>query len=363
MTTLDARFERRLSDAFRVRADLTAPVGGFTVTALFGPSGSGKTTILRCLAGLERPDRGRIAFGEETWVDSSKGVFESPGGRRIGFLTQDYALFPHLSVERNVGYGLRRLARAERARRVREMLERFGLAGVARQRPGRISGGEQQRVALARSLVTEPRLLLLDEPLSALDQPLRERLRPELRALLAGFGAPVVLVTHDRLDVIALADRVAVVERGEILQTGTVDEVFRKPADGRAAEILGVETIQAGRVRAVENGLATVDVGGATLTALAPAFFPGGPLDVLVCVRAEDVILERGRGAESSVRNRLPARVVAVEPAGATVRIVLDAGFPLTALVTRAAREELRLEAGEEVVALVKAPAVHLVRR
>jgi len=188
-------------------------------------------------------------------------------------------------------------------------------------------------------------------------------LRPELRALLAGFGAPVVLVTHDRLDVIALADRVAVVERGEILQTGTVDEVFRKPADGRAAEILGVETIQAGRVRAVENGLATVDVGGATLTALAPAFFPGDALDVLVCVRAEDVILERGRGAESSVRNRLPARVVAVEPAGATVRIVLDAGFPLTALVTRAAREELRLEAGEEVVALVKAPAVHLVRR
>jgi molybdate transport system ATP-binding protein len=360
MTALDARFEKRISDAFRVRADLTAPIEKFTVTALFGASGSGKTTILRCLAGLERPDQGRIAFGEETWLDSSKGVFESPAGRRIGFLTQDYALFPHLSVERNVGYGLRRLPRADRVRRVSGMLERFGLAGVARLRPGRISGGEQQRVALARSLVTEPRLLLLDEPLSALDQPLRERLRPELRRLLTGFGAPVVLVTHDRRDVIALADRVAVVERGEILQAGTVDEVFRRPADGRAAEILGVETIQAGRVRAIENGLAAVDVGGATLTALAPEFSPG---DVLVCIRAEDVILERGPGTASSVRNRLAARVVSVEPAGATVRILLDAGFPLTALVTRAAREELRLEVGEEVVALVKAPAVHLVRR
>jgi molybdate transport system ATP-binding protein len=370
MRTLDARFEKRVSEAFCVRVDLAAPVGSFSVTALFGPSGSGKSTILRCLAGLERPDGGRIAYGEETWHDSATGVSRSPAERRVGFLTQDYALFPHLTVERNVGYGLRRLAREERTRRVRQMLERLGLAAIAGRRPARISGGEQQRVALARALVTEPRVMLLDEPLSALDAPLSERLRPELRRILAGFGAPAILVTHDRLDVIALADRVAVVDRGEVVQAGAVDEVFRRPADGRAAEILGVETIQPGRVRSIENGLANVEVGRASLTALAPpggggaAQRPGPPeADVLVCIRAEDVILERGRGAASSVRNRLPARVVGVEPAGATVRVMLDAGFPLTALVTRAALEELRIAPGEEVAALLKAPAVHLVRR
>jgi molybdate transport system ATP-binding protein len=167
-------------------------------------------------------------------------------------------------------------------------------------------------------------------------------------------------VTHERRDVIALADRVAVVERGDILQTGTVDEVFRRPAGARAAEILGVETILEARIRAVEEGMATVDVRGTLLAALSPGGI--GP-DVLVCIRAEDVILERGPGAASSVRNRLPARVVSLEPAGATVRVLLDAGFPLTALVTRAATEELRLAPGEAVTALVKAPSVHLVER
>lgn len=357
---LSARFEKRLSANMRLAVDASIPAGGFSVTALFGPSGSGKTTILRCLAGLERPDAGRITQGAETWYDHSAGIDEGPSRRRIGLLFQDYALFPHLTVEQNVGYGLRRRPRAERSTRVRAMLQRFDLAAVSQRRPGAISGGEQQRAALARALVLEPRLLLLDEPLSALDAPLRERLRPELRRLLSGFAAPVLLVTHDRLDVIALADRVAVVDRGEIRQIGDVDEVFSRPADARVAEIVGVETVREGRVRSVENGLATVDVGGAALVALAPAETRG---DVFVCVRAEDVILERGAGGSSSVRNRLPARVRSLEPAGATVRVVLDAGFPLTALVTRAASEALGLAPGERVTALVKAPAVHLVAR
>jgi molybdate transport system ATP-binding protein len=211
-----------------------------------------------------------------------------------------------------------------------------------------------------RALLGRPPLLLLDEPLSALDAPLRERLRPELRRLLSDSCAPVLLVTHDRLDVIALADRVAVVDAGEIRQTGSVDEIFRRPVDARVAGIVGIETVREGRVLRVEKGVATADVGGVEIAALADDGIEG---EVFVCIRAEDVILERGSAAASSVRNRLASRIDAVEAAGPTVRVVLDAGFPLVALVTRAAREELGLVPGQRVTALVKAHAVHLVPR
>jgi molybdate transport system ATP-binding protein len=360
VTELAADFRKELPGGASIAASLSLPADGFSVTALFGPSGAGKTTILRCLAGLERPDAGSIRFGGDTWFDSRTGVHRGPAERRLGFLSQDYALFPHLTVEANVGYGLARRARSEREARVRAVLERFDLEIVAGRRPGRISGGEQQRTALARALVTEPRLLLLDEPLSALDAPLRERLRPELRRLLSGFSAPVLLVTHDRLDAIALADRVLIVDAGEIRQAGSVDEVFNRPADARVAGIVGVETVREGRILWFEGGLATVEVGRAMLTALVP---PETRRDVIVCIRAEDVVLERGAPEATSVRNCLPARVEAVVPVGPTVRVLLDVGFPLTALVTRAASDELWLQVGDELTALVKAPAVHLVER
>ncbi|MEP6800974.1 MAG: ABC transporter ATP-binding protein [Acidobacteriota bacterium] len=360
MSRLAARFDKRLSAAARISADLSVPADGFSVTVLFGPSGSGKTTILRCLAGLERPDTGRIAFGEEVWFDSARRVDRAPGRRRVGFLPQEYSLFPHFTVEGNVGYGLRRLSRSERHARVSDLLERFDLAALAGRRPGEISGGEQQRVALARALVVRPRLLLLDEPLSALDAPLRERLRPDLRRMLSGSAAPVLLVTHDRLDAISLADRVAVVDRGEILQIDGVEEVFNRPSGLRVAEIVGVETVRPARVVSVENGLASVAIGTVRVTAVAP---PGIAGDVFACIRAEEVALERGQGSPGSVRNRLASRVVALEPAGATVRVRLDAGFPLTALVTRSACDELELRSGDSLTALVKAPAIHLVSR
>lgn len=360
MTSLAADFRKRLSDSAAIAASLALPADGFSVTALFGPSGAGKTTILRCLAGLERPDAGSIRFGDETWFDGSAGIDRSPAERRLGFLPQDYALFPHLTVEANVGYGLSRRPRSERLARVRAALERFDLKGVAGRTPGRISGGEQQRTALARALVTEPRLVLLDEPLSALDAPLRERLRPQLRRLLSGFSAPVLLVTHDRLDAIALADRVLIVDGGEIRQTGSVDEVFNRPADTRVAGIVGVETVREGRILYFEGDLATVEVGRAMLSALVP---PDTGRDVFVCIRAEDVVLERGAPEATSVRNCLPGRVESIVPVGPTVRVALDVGFPLTALVTRAASDELWLHVGDELTALVKAPAVHLVER
>jgi len=331
--------------------------GGRGVTVLFGPSGCGKTTILRCLAGLERPEEGLIQFGEETWFEAQRGVCLTPQQRGIGFVFQDYALFPHLTVEGNVGYGLHRLSRGERRKQVGEMLNRFDLIQVARQHPRQLSGGQQQRVALARALARRPRLLLLDEPLSALDNALREALRGELRHWLAGCEIPVLLVTHDRMEVLTLGDELVVMSGGRIQQSGPVLSVFNHPANAEVARIVGIQTLQPGRVVDVRDGLATVEVGTATLVGLA---LPSPCRDVLVGIRAEDVVLTGGVEKTTSARNRLPAVVESLHVEVPLVRVELDCGFPLKALITRQAVEELDLQLGTRLTALVKAPHVHL---
>lgn len=357
---LIAQFTKRFPGGAVIRGELNQPARALSVTVLFGPSGCGKTTVLRCLAGLERPEEGVIQFGGETWFDARQGIFLAPQQRGIGFVFQDYALFPHLTVAGNIGFGLNGLTATEREERVRDMLERFGLAGVAQQRPRQLSGGQQQRVALARALVCRPRLLLLDEPLSALDAALREELRGELRHLLAACNIPVFLVTHDRTEALALGDELVVMSGGAVRQSGPVLDVFNRPADATVAKIVGVETLQPGSIVGVNEGLATVKIRDATLTALAPAT---ATREVFVCIRGEDVILQRDDTTVSSVRNRLPARIVALRPEGALVRVELEAGFPLFALITRPACVELALRAGESVTALIKTPAIHLVPR
>lgn len=333
---------------------------GNGVVVLYGPSGCGKTTVLRALAGLEQPATGRIAFDGEPWFDAALGIDRPPQARDVGLMGQDLALFPWLDVAGNVGYPLRRLPTAEREARVAEALRRFDLGALARRMPTTLSGGQQQRVALARALVRRPRLLLLDEPLSSLDAPLRASLRPALRRRLVETGLPVVLVTHDHTEAIALGDTIIVMEEGRVLQTGAVAEVFSRPADARVARIVGTESILGGEVIAVDGGLATVDVGGVQLSAVAP---PEDVRLVHVCLRAEEVILLRTADGALSARNRFPATVRYVVPEGALVRVGLDAGFELTALVTRAAAAELALEPGERLIAAVKVPAVHLVPR
>ena len=357
---LVARFVKRFGKATVVEADLRRPTDRFSITVLFGPSGCGKTTTLRCLAGLERPEEGSITFEQATWFDGERRIFLTPQQRDVGYLFQEYALFPHLTVARNVAYGLRRLPRPERRLRVGEMLELFRLGGLEDRLPHQVSGGEQQRVALARVLVRRPRLLLLDEPLSALDQPIREQLRPEVRRLLAGFGIPVVLVTHDRIEAMALADHLVVLDRGRVLQQGSVDEIFSRPADVEVARIVGMENVQPGRVARSEDGLATVAVGDKHLVAVAPS----SPVDqVYVCIRAEEVILVKGSSDAASPRNRLPGVIGSLTPEGPLVRVAMDCGFPLQALVTRTACNELELREGEAITALVKAPSVHLITR
>lgn len=349
----------RYVDGPAVAAAFQVPASGFSVTVLFGPSGSGKTTLLRCLAGLERPE-GSLRFGEEVWLDSARALFIPPRRRQLGFVAQDSALFPHLSVLANVVYGLDQVARAERRPRALGLLDRLGLRELADRLPGEISGGQRQRVALARALAPRPRLLLLDEPLSALDAPSRLRLRQELRQTLRELALPCVLVTHDRTEALQLGDRIVVLDGGRVKQVDSVRRVFDRPADPEVARIVGMETVAAGPVIEVEAGLATVALGPARVVAAAPE---GLGEEAFVCIRAEDVILEREQGAPTTARNRLAGRVEALHSEGAMVRVALDCGFPLESLITRRACEELALAPGVAIIALIKATAIHLIPR
>jgi molybdate transport system ATP-binding protein len=355
-------FERRFRGGPTVRASARIPLDeGGRVTVLFGPSGAGKTTVLRALAGLDLPDAGTIDFGGEIWLDRSRAVAVSPQRRRVGFLFQEYALFPHLTVAGNVGYGLHALPRAAQAERVRELAARLRIPeDLLGRRPAQLSGGQRQRVALARALAPAPRLLLLDEPLSALDAPAREELRGELRRALEASGVPAVVVTHDRVEALALGDRLAVMARGEIRQVGPVHQVFSAPANVEVARVVGTENVVPVTLVRRADGLATVRAGAIELVGVDPG---GLERDAYACVRAEEVVLEEPPGAQTSALNLLAGAVAARSEEGPLVRISIDVGFPLVALVTRASAERFALVPGRRIAALIKAPAVRLVPR
>jgi len=342
---------KRLSSEFELDAALEVPVHA-AVTVLFGPSGSGKTTLLRVIAGLTRAGAGRVEFGGRVWFDSARGVDLAPQERRAGFLFQDYALFPHLTVEQNVAYA----ASSESARR---MMDTFKLTEMADRKPAAISGGQQQRVALARALAAEPALLLLDEPLSALDAATRHRTQGELRRTLIASGVPAIVVTHDRMEAIALGDWMAVMVDGKVRQSGSVQDVFRKPVDVAVAESVGVENVLAAEVAGRDGGLLTLRVGGALLVCVDGGEATQGA--AFACIRAEDVAVTRDPAQLTSVRNRIAGRVTAVVPQGALARVEMDCGFPLVSLVTAQSAGEMALREGERVSAAIKATAVHLV--
>jgi len=348
--TLTAECRAALAGGFRLDAALALPLDDAPVTVLFGPSGAGKTTFLRLLAGLEQPDEGRIVFRDTTWCDTARGIWLEPQQRRAGLVFQHYALFPHLSVERNVAFA----AKGEIATR---MMERFGLAALAGRMPRTISGGEQQRVALARALAAEPDLLLLDEPLSSLDAAARGRTRRELRGLLTSAGVPSIVVTHDRTEAIALADWMAVMVAGRILQTGPVREVFARPSSAQVAEAVGVENILPAEIVSRTGGLLCLRAGSATLQCLDGG--ESGPL--LASIRAEDVALTRDPAGASSQRNRLSGVVRAISAEGPLARVELDCGFPLVALVTAQSAADLHLHPGEALAAVIKTTSVHLI--
>jgi molybdate transport system ATP-binding protein len=330
------------------------------VTVLLGASGSGKTTVLRCLAGLERPQHGHVRFGDRVWFDAAAHVNLPPDRRHIGVLFQEYALFPHLTVARNIAFGAAHLQRHSVSRRVQELLEMFRLQGLEARLPRQLSGGQQQRVALARAVFRRPTLLLLDEPLSALDRPTREEVREELRGLIHTLDVPTYIVSHDRIDAITLADRTVLIDQGRIVQSGTTQEVFDRPVTAAAARLVGIDTILLGRIVAVEDGLATVVVGQQQIRAEAPA---GPGHEAALCIRAEDVALARNPEIAVSSVNRWRAIVRSETTEGPFVRVGLDCGFKLAALVTRDAWQRLSLRPGEEVWAVVKAATISALPR
>ncbi len=251
---------------------------------LFGHSGSGKSLTLAAIAGLRRPDAGRIAVGGRTWFDRERGIDVPPQSRGVGYVVQQLALFPHLSVAENIEYGLGALDRPARAARVRALVELFALGGLEGRTPGQISGGQQQRVALARALARPTAVLLLDEPFSALDESLRRDLRGELGRIRATHGIPLVFVTHDLREAYLLGDRVAVLDSGRVLQSAPRAEVFERPASRRVAELTGVANIFRGDVTA-----AGTTVAGLHLEMRERP--PLGPVDL--AIRAERCVLRR----------------------------------------------------------------------
>jgi molybdate transport system ATP-binding protein len=338
--------------------DLDTEVAPGECLALAGPSGAGKSSTLRVAAGLLRPDTGRVTCGDDVWLDTSRGVDVPPERRRCGYLFQDYALFPHLRAWQNVAYPLRHLPRLERRRRAVELLARFGLSDRVHARPATLSGGERQRVALARALAREPRALLLDEPLSALDARTRAAASRELAATLRAANVPAILVTHDFAEAAQLADRVAIVDAGRAVQTGTAAELAARPGSAFVADFTGADVL---------TGIASRSANGATRVELDGR---GGVVHstdeatgrVAVSIHPWEIALGHpGAEAGGSPQNRLDAEVVSVTTVGSRTRVGLAAGQPLAAEVTTASAERLALRPGSRVVAVWKATATRLI--
>jgi molybdate transport system ATP-binding protein len=336
--------------------DVAVAVEAGRCLALAGPSGAGKTTLLRVVAGLARPAVGRVAIGEEVWFDPSSGREVPAEERRCGFVFQDYALFPRLSAWRNVAYGMKG-SRSERRRRAIELLDRFGIASLADASPTALSGGERQRVALARALAAEPRVLLLDEPLSALDPGGRRDALRQLHALLGELSIPVLLVTHSYDEAALLADRIAVVDRGRVVQAGEPARVSAAPASPFVADFAGA---------AVLHGEATREPGGLTLVRLRG----GGEVRstdaasgaVAASVFPWEISLQPPPGRDGdSMLNRLGGEVTSLTPVGNRVRVGIATPQPLSIEVTALSAEAMGLRPGAPVLAAWKATATRLI--
>ncbi len=325
--------------------------------ALAGPSGAGKTSVLRVVAGLLHPDRGRVSVSGEPWTDTERGLSLPPERRGCGFVFQGYALFPHLRAWENVAYGLGHRRRAHRARAV-ELLDRFGIARLADAKPAQLSGGERQRVALARTVARRPRALLLDEPLAALDVQTRAGAARELSGAIAAAGVPTLIVTHDFAEAALLADRVAVLDRGKVVQRGTPAELADSPASAFVADLTGAVVLR-GEARA-EGGLTAVALdGGGRITSTDAARGR-----VAASVYPWEIAVEPpGAAAAGSALNRLDAEVLNVTTVGNRARVGLFAGQHLTAEITAESASRLGLAAGSRVAATWKATATRLIER
>ncbi len=340
-------------DGFAIEASFTAPADG--VTALFGPSGCGKSTILAAVAGLLRPQAGRVALEGAVLLDTARRIALPPERRRCGLVFQDARLFPHLSVETNLRYGLRRAPRDATGPGLEEVVALLGLAPLLPRRPGGLSGGERQRVALGRALLSRPRLLLMDEPLAALDAARRAEVLPFLARLRAVARIPVLYVTHALEEVDALADRLVLLEAGRVLAEGTVEALTAR-TDLPLAARRDAGVLVACTVRSVAEGLATLGFAGGVLVTTARPGPPGTRLRVRVRARDVAVAVVEPRGI--STRNILPVTLAGLEEGTEPAEVFLRLAAGPTMLLARVTRDSvarLGLRAGMALWALVKA--------
>jgi molybdate transport system ATP-binding protein len=366
--TLTARIRKPFPSterAFLLDVEFAA-TPGFTI--LFGPSGSGKTTLLDCVAGLATPEAGQIAAGERVLFDANNHIDVPVAKRGVGYVLQDLALFPHLTVEQNIEYGLAHLPRPERKQRTTAMLQDFRLDHLRQQRPAKISGGERQRVALARALVTDPCVLLLDEPLAALDAATKAKIIDDLRRWNHAHGIPILYVTHSREEVMALGERVLVMEQGRIIAQGTPHEVMRAPVQETVAQLAGFENIFDATVDLIHEDRGTI-----TCRLLGPegkSVFLETPLiraeagsRLRVGIRAGDILLAIANPVGLSARNVIAGRVVSLERRDMMISARVDCGVEMEVYLTLAARDALELAEGREVWLVIKTHSCHLMQK
>jgi molybdate transport system ATP-binding protein len=360
-TLLSLRVTCRLSKAFTLEAEFKTSAG---FTMLLGPSGCGKTTLLNCIAGFVRPDAGQITLGSRVLFDSSSGVDVPVPERHFGYMFQNLALFPHMTVEQNVQYGLVKLPADERRARMMAMLESFRIPHLVARKPSQISGGERQRVALARSLVTNPAMLLLDEPLSALDAASKSKILDDLRDWNAAHGIPILYVTHSPQEAFAVGEHVVILQSGRILAKGTPQEVLSKPRHETVAQIVGFENVFDATVRSVDETRGTMicqlDGGPTQLEVPLGQAEPGAV--VRIAIRAGDIILATEQPHGLSARNAFQGKIVSIRREGVTVIAMVEAYQTFEVHLTPVSIDDLKLKEAAQVWLVIKTYSCNLVQ-
>jgi molybdate transport system ATP-binding protein len=357
---LSVNLEKRLSANFALDVKFSIPAG---VTMLFGASGSGKTTLLRCVAGLICPDSGQIKIGEQILFDSSARVDVPVPQRKIGLLFQSLALFPHMSVAKNIEYGLDGLDRTLAQQRTEDILELFRISDVRQHKPSEISGGERQRVALARTLVTDPHVLMLDEPLSALDYVTQSQIIEDLRAWNAARDIPILYVTHSQREVFALGERVISLENGKILSQGTPQDVLEAPTHESLAQLAGFENFFDATVVSISNDSGTMlcRLDGAETEVEVPLSRVEVGSKIRIAIRAGDIIVAGEFPRALSARNVVPAKIISLRREGAMVIAEIDAGRRFEVHLTPGACRSLSLKPEQQIWLVIKTHSWRLV--